>query len=201
MSNDLSLRTLRAANAARDLEWDPENKANLLFRAAELGGEVGEALNIMKKLARERLGMRGSRATKEQLAEELADVVICADLSAMEEGIDLAVAVRSKFNATSSAQKLGTFLSGDAPPAQEKVGNALFLIFKSGGKYYTEARGTLPRFVFEPYFEPQKARIMITSANGGCMPGLSGKGDEFIVVVNMDEEVDFGWPLVLLPQV
>jgi len=42
---------------------------SLLFRGVELGGEAGEALNVIKKLERERLGWRGSRATPEQLAD------------------------------------------------------------------------------------------------------------------------------------
>jgi len=40
----------------------------------------------------------GSRATKKQLALELADTVICADRVAMYEGIDLGAAVREAFN-------------------------------------------------------------------------------------------------------
>jgi NTP pyrophosphatase (non-canonical NTP hydrolase) len=93
--------TLRAANVARNAEWDPENRITLAFCGVELAGETGEACNIIKKMERERLGIRGSRATTDQLAEELADVVICADLAAMRAGIDLDAAVRKKFNATS----------------------------------------------------------------------------------------------------
>ncbi|OLP56789.1 hypothetical protein BJF92_12005 [Rhizobium rhizosphaerae] len=78
------------------------------FRAIELAGEAGEALNVVKKLERERQGWAGSRATLEQLAEELADVVICADLLALAAGIDLAVAVPRKFNATSEKVGLAT---------------------------------------------------------------------------------------------
>ena len=55
--------TLRAANAARQAEWDKDDRITLVFRANELAGEVGEACNIAKKLERERLGIRGSRAT------------------------------------------------------------------------------------------------------------------------------------------
>jgi len=93
--------SLRAANEARQLEWDPANQITLSYRGCELGGEAGEALNEIKKLERERMGMVGSRSTIEKLAEELADVVICADLIAMQVGIDLEEAIRDKFNATS----------------------------------------------------------------------------------------------------
>jgi hypothetical protein len=74
---------LRAANFARQAEWDPGDAIDLTFRANEMAGEVGAACNILKKLARERLNIQGSRATPRQLADELADIVICADLVAM----------------------------------------------------------------------------------------------------------------------
>lgn len=93
--------TLRSANEDRQQQWDPEAKIDLSFRGNELAGEVGEACNVIKKLERMRLGIRGSKVTKENLAQELADVVICADLIAMECGIDLMKAVEDKFNATS----------------------------------------------------------------------------------------------------
>lgn len=81
--------TLRDANQARQREWDTGNQITLAYRGNELAGEAGEACNVIKKLERERLGIRGSRATPAQLAEELADVVICADLIAMDAGRDL----------------------------------------------------------------------------------------------------------------
>lgn len=92
---------LRSANRARQKEWGPGIDAGVLFRATELGGEVGEALNEVKKLERERLDIQGSRTTVEKLAEELADIIICTDLVAADYGIDLAQAVRDKFNKTS----------------------------------------------------------------------------------------------------
>src|SRR5690606_32982880 len=76
--------------------------------------------NVIKKLERERLGIRGSRATTEMLAEELADVVICADLIAMDAGIDLDAAVAAKFNATSEKVGLPTRLSLYRHPAERE---------------------------------------------------------------------------------
>jgi NTP pyrophosphatase (non-canonical NTP hydrolase) len=102
------LATLRAANVAREVEWDPDHRITLAYRGNELAGEVGEACNIIKKLERERIGIRGSRATKDELAEELADVLICLDLIAMHAGIDLSLALRDKFNATSEKYRLST---------------------------------------------------------------------------------------------
>lgn len=106
----MSFENLRAANAKRQQEWDRDNQITLSYRGTELGGEVGEALNIIKKLERERLGIRGSRATVEDLAEELADVIICCDLIAMATGIDLKKAVEDKFNKTSEKVGLQTRL-------------------------------------------------------------------------------------------
>lgn len=107
----VTLADLHAANIARQAEWCPDQVPDLSFRGNELGGECGEAQNVIKKLERERLGWRGSRATVEQLAEELADVIICADLCAVTAGIDLAAAVVAKFNATSEKVGLTTKLA------------------------------------------------------------------------------------------
>jgi NTP pyrophosphatase (non-canonical NTP hydrolase) len=92
---------LRAANEARNDHWDPNKVLTGSFKATELAGEVGEACNVVKKLERARLAIRGKRDTVKHLAEELADVVICADLLALHYGIDLRAAIIDKFNATS----------------------------------------------------------------------------------------------------
>jgi acyl carrier protein/NTP pyrophosphatase (non-canonical NTP hydrolase) len=105
---NLTLAALRAANVARHQEWDPNGKVDLSFRAIELGGEVGEALNVIKKLVRESIGIAGSRTTVTALSEELADVVICSDLVAMSAGVDLEAAVVAKFNTTSDKVGLST---------------------------------------------------------------------------------------------
>ena len=101
---------LRDANAARQAEWDKDDRITLSYRGNEMAGEVGEACNVIKKLERERLGIRGSRDTVAHLAEELADIIICADLIAMFESIDLDRAVADKFNATSEKVGLTTRL-------------------------------------------------------------------------------------------
>lgn len=79
---------LRSANVTRQAEWDPGDFAkNMNWRVNELGGEVGEVCNVLKKLWREKCGVPGSRDTLEHLAEELADVIICIDLVAMQAGL------------------------------------------------------------------------------------------------------------------
>jgi len=106
----ITLEQLRAANLVRQIEWQKGQPVSLSYRGNELGGEVGEALNIVKKIERERMGIVGSLATAEQLAQELADVVICVDLIAGEFDIDLGAAIRDKFNATSEKYGLTTRL-------------------------------------------------------------------------------------------
>ena len=122
-----NFKEMLVANGARQKEWDTKNQIDLAFRGNELAGEVGEALeravdllllsvstgkanNHMKKLQRERLGIKGSRSTKKDLEEELSDVIICVGLIAMHEGLDMDQAVVAKFNATSEKMGLQTRL-------------------------------------------------------------------------------------------
>lgn len=104
------LAALRRANILRDIEWNPKKLLTLSFRGNELGGEVGEAQNILKKLERQRLGLVGSKSNPGALAEELADVVICCDLIAMEFDINLQEAIVEKFNKTSRERGLSVML-------------------------------------------------------------------------------------------
>lgn len=103
--------TLREANNARQALWDDKGQLDLAYRGNELAGEVGEACNVIKKLERERRGIRGSRDTLEHLAEELADIIICVDLIAMHVGISMDEAVADKFNKTSIANDFPIRLS------------------------------------------------------------------------------------------
>lgn len=104
----LTFDLLRTVNAMRQREWDKEGGIDLAYRGNELAGEVGELCNIIKKLERERRGIRGSRATREQAADELADVIICSDLIGMQLEVDLSEALVRKFNATSEKYGLST---------------------------------------------------------------------------------------------
>ena len=113
----IALADLRRANVTRQKEWDVFDQLTLAYRGNELAGEVGEACNVIKKLERERLGIKGSRDTVEHLAEELADIIICTDLIAMQAGIDLSSAVIAKFNASSEKVGLKTRLSALEAPA------------------------------------------------------------------------------------
>lgn len=99
------LDNLRRANALRYMEWTNGKPPSPMFDALELGGEVGELLNVVKKLEREAIGWRGSRATAADFADECGDVLICLDKLALRYGVDLAAATARKFNATS--EKMG----------------------------------------------------------------------------------------------
>lgn len=114
----LTLSALQSAHFERQEEWCPDVKPDLSFRGNELGGECGEAQNVIKKLERERHGWRGSRDTIEHLAEELADVIHCTMLVAITAGIDLQQSVVRKFNDTSAKNGLSTLLAA-APAKQE----------------------------------------------------------------------------------
>jgi NTP pyrophosphatase (non-canonical NTP hydrolase) len=93
--------TLVEAIVARQREWDANGRLTALYHALELGGEIGELLNIVKKQERLRLGLPGSTATDEQLREELGDVLTCVLLLANALGIDVEAEARKKFNARS----------------------------------------------------------------------------------------------------
>lgn len=116
-TRSLHFGTLRGANATRKAEWHSENTEEwtLLDWSNELAGETGEACNVVKKIRRITTGVarRGPKSEEElleALKKEVADVVICADLLAMQAGFSLGDAVRDKFNETSAKHRLTTFI-------------------------------------------------------------------------------------------
>jgi NTP pyrophosphatase (non-canonical NTP hydrolase) len=102
------LAILRDANTRRHIEWKSDIPIPLSFRGNELGGETGEVCNALKKIERFRMGMVGGSGDLTNLKEELADVIICVDLIAMDLDIDLGQAIRDKFNKTSEKNGLET---------------------------------------------------------------------------------------------
>ncbi len=115
----LSFRTLRAANMDRCQRWHPGGLSDwsLSDWGVATAGELGEALNVVKKLNRERDGITGNTASgdelREQLADELADVAIYLDIMAASEEIDLGAAIARKFNQTSVKVGFPERLEGD----------------------------------------------------------------------------------------
>jgi len=76
-------------------QWTPTDWA------CALGGEVGEALNLIKKLHRDDPGGNARALMIEQLGEELADVISYVVFVAAQFDIDLDEAVVGKFNRVS----------------------------------------------------------------------------------------------------
>ncbi len=107
---DLRFDVFSSINARRCQRWHP-GFPNDSWTGADwsnaMAGEAGEAANVVKKLRRIELSCQGRpseqdrKALVQDLAEEIADVVIYADLLATFYGIDLAGAVVAKFNRTS----------------------------------------------------------------------------------------------------
>jgi NTP pyrophosphatase (non-canonical NTP hydrolase) len=119
----LSFADLRATSLARSARWHPRgiNQWSLSDWGVAAAGEMGEALNVIKKMNRERDGAPGNSVSADflrlQLADEIADTVIYLDILAASEGISLAAAIVSKFNRTSAKlgfpERLGAALPTD----------------------------------------------------------------------------------------
>jgi NTP pyrophosphatase (non-canonical NTP hydrolase) len=125
-SEPLTFESLRTANVKRCTEsfhsidyWAPWEWTNAM------AGEVGEACNLAKKMARvwpsnkliKKWDDKKLEELTAELALEIADVVIYADLLAERIGVSLAEVIARKFNLTS--EKIGSEvrLLRPAPPA------------------------------------------------------------------------------------
>ena len=116
----LTFDALRAASEARNPTFK-NAKGETVHSGADwtmndwftaMTGEVGEAGNILKKIRRRDFTLDEAR---DQLASELADVVIYLDLLANKAGIDLGKAVIDTFNRKSDKLQLDLFLTPDGP--------------------------------------------------------------------------------------
>jgi hypothetical protein len=103
-------RDLREANLERVKLWHPGFPAGewtIADWTNAMAGEAGEACNISKKIRRIESGLKGRPDELDRgvlddlLAEEIADVVIYADLVMAKEGLRLWPNVVAKFNKTS----------------------------------------------------------------------------------------------------
>lgn len=105
----LTFSELRSANVKRCEEsFHPVTSWSVTDWAVAVGGEVGELLNLIKKVRRfedsEKVGINPRNLQKPEpveIANEAADVVIYLDLLCARQGIDLGEAVRRKFNQVS----------------------------------------------------------------------------------------------------
>ncbi len=106
-SNSLTFGQLQEANRSRCERWHPGGVAD--WTGSDWGiaaaGEMGEALNYVKKLNRVRDDFPGNTQTERELldglARELADTTIYLDLLAQRYNIDLGYWVTRKFNEVS----------------------------------------------------------------------------------------------------
>lgn len=76
--------------------------------------------------------------------------------------------------------------------------NATFYTFKPSGKWYTTERGYLSRDIFHGAKSGEEKVERIRADNGGAWPGLRGTGSEFTLVVFGDEDLDYGFPLMIV---
>jgi hypothetical protein len=74
---------LREANIARQIEWTGGKGIDFTWRGAELAGEVGEVVDLLINAHDD-----GLVPNLDKLGEEIADSVICVDLTAMECRVD-----------------------------------------------------------------------------------------------------------------
>lgn len=120
----IGIKKLQAISTARCNRWHPGGISDwsLSDWGVALGGEVGEAQNIIKKLNRVRNRIINEDdppegELKKDLAEELADILCYLVLVAECENIDLESAVIAKFNKVSQRQgfpeRIGETVKGD----------------------------------------------------------------------------------------
>ena len=120
----LTFDQLRETNVTRCLdafhysieEWSPTDWA------CALAGECGEACNLIKKLRRlegqpltPEIGVKRGELIRE-VAHELADMIIYADLLAARLGISLTEAVTRKFNIVSERRGSAIRLPEEGDP-------------------------------------------------------------------------------------
>ena len=115
--SEVKFSELRIANVERCEEvfhklthWTPTDWA------CAMAGECGEACNAVKKLRRLADGTNTANDPQTEyaaivdIATELADTIIYADLLAARLGIDLGAAIRRKFNEVSKLRGANVFL-------------------------------------------------------------------------------------------
>jgi NTP pyrophosphatase (non-canonical NTP hydrolase) len=106
----LGFDELRRANVDRcDVAFHKCEDWSLTDWATALGGETGEAQNLIKKIRRgdKTTFVKGKLVplTNHLVGMELADVIIYADLLAQRLGLNLGALVRMKFNLVSEEKK------------------------------------------------------------------------------------------------
>lgn len=110
-SDDLTFNQFARTNSDRAKAWPGER--GVPWTGADwgnaMGGECGEAQNVIKKLRRVETGVRGNvdpplPELVEKLGDELADTITYAFLVADHYGINVAEALCRKFNKISERE-------------------------------------------------------------------------------------------------
>ena len=93
----LTFKRLREKNVARcEVTYHPLNDWSPTDWATAMAGELGEALGLVKKMR------RGEPVNIDDIGDELADLIIYADLLAARLGINLDASIIRKFNKVSA---------------------------------------------------------------------------------------------------
>src|SRR5690349_20386442 len=95
--------TLREANVARNIEWTGGKGVSFTFRAAELGGECAEVGEMFIVAGPDSLNTLDTWAAewRAKVTEEIADGLICVDLTGMTLGFPGKVHTRKMWMRTS----------------------------------------------------------------------------------------------------
>jgi len=114
MTNDATtFEDLRNANLTRLTEFGHgtlEDGWNVAEWGNALAGETGELCNVLKKMIRQMPSDPPKDELRIEAMNEIADVAIYLDLLAAKLEIDLAVAIKEKFNAVTRKRNLKTYL-------------------------------------------------------------------------------------------
>lgn len=123
--DDLTFAQVSEVNKSRCSRWHPGFPVpdSTGWSGADwsnaMGGEAGEAQNVVKKLRRAECGMVGVLDGNRddllaKLADEIADTYLYLDLLATYYGIDISAAIVAKFNFVSELQGFPERLSNAA---------------------------------------------------------------------------------------
>lgn len=107
LMSDLTFDYVSEMNWRRAKHWHGDKQWSLSDWAVALAGETGELCNIVKKLNRIRDELPGNKkgvtaeTLKTDLLGEIADIYLYLDLFASAAHLDLAAAIKIKFNEVS----------------------------------------------------------------------------------------------------
>jgi len=100
-NKDLTIKQFTEANKKRLETYTDKGTKPITYWGCCLGGEVGELLNLLKKLEDGRI----KEASMEMIGKEIADIETYLDLVAIKLGIDREKVLRAKFNEVSGRYK------------------------------------------------------------------------------------------------